>query len=250
MGNDFPPDSYEDLCRICGRRQTFERTLLAIRETYRCQSCRGSLREREQAMAILQVLGAHDACLAGFVERGGARDLAIYEPGTTGPFRPLFENLPGYRQSCFYSEEERGRASERIPHQDLEALDLDDSSFDLVISSDILEHVRRPKRAFAEVARILRPGGFHVFTVPMQAPLREHSVARVDTTGAEDVELLPARFHGNGRGGRSLVYTDFGVDILDFLAEAGTPARLVHPASPSALANLIVTVVGTRPKAG
>jgi SAM-dependent methyltransferase len=245
--SEFEPDRYEGECRVCGRRQVFERELLAIRETYRCVECRASLREREQAATLLQLLGAADPCLADFVRNGGADALDIYEPGTTGPFRPLFQGLPGYRQSCFYPEAERASSPPSVPHQDLEALDFGDASFDLVISSDILEHVRRPRLAFAEVARVLKPGGLHVFTVPMQSPFRDRSVARVDVSGDEDVELLPARYHGNGRGGRSLVYTDFGLDILEMLAEAGTPGRLVQPESASELANRVATVVGAKP---
>lgn len=247
MDAEFEADRYEDRCRICGREQVFVRELPAIRETYRCSGCRGSLREREQAAALLHVLDAPDASLADAVGRGALAGMAIYEPGTTGPFRALLQGLPGYRQSCFYPSAERDQAPAGIPHQDLEALNFADASFDLVMSSDILEHVRRPRRAMAEVARVLRPGGHHVFTVPMQSPIRERSVARVDTSGDEDIELLPPRYHGNGRGGRSLVYTDFGLDILELLASAGTPGRLVHPATPSAIANCVVTVVATKP---
>lgn len=40
-----------------------------------------------------------------------------------------------------------------------ENLPYDDESFDTVISFDVLEHVDDPVRAFAEIARVLRPGG-------------------------------------------------------------------------------------------
>src|ERR671931_545178 len=35
-----------------------------------------------------------------------------------------------------------------------------DGSFDGVVSANMLEHVRSTKRAFAEIARVLRPGGW------------------------------------------------------------------------------------------
>ena len=46
------------------------------------------------------------------------------------------------------------------------ALSYDDASIDLILSSDVFEHVPDPYRAHAEVHRVLRPGGHHVFTVP------------------------------------------------------------------------------------
>jgi SAM-dependent methyltransferase len=47
-----------------------------------------------------------------------------------------------------------------------EALPFPDDAFDLVCSSWVLEHVGHPQRAFAEVARILRPGGRFIFLTP------------------------------------------------------------------------------------
>lgn len=39
-------------------------------------------------------------------------------------------------------------------------------TFDAVIASDVLEHIADDRSAVAEVARVLRPGGVFVFTVP------------------------------------------------------------------------------------
>ena len=41
-----------------------------------------------------------------------------------------------------------------------------DASFDVVTAKHTLEHVRAPKRALAEVARVLRPGGVALIVVP------------------------------------------------------------------------------------
>ena len=50
--------------------------------------------------------------------------------------------------------------------ENLEALTFPDESFDLIIPQDVFEHVLRPAKAFAEIARTLKPGGVHVYTVP------------------------------------------------------------------------------------
>ncbi len=45
-------------------------------------------------------------------------------------------------------------------------LPFDDSSFDRVIASEVLEHITDDDTAFAELARVLRPGGRLAVTVP------------------------------------------------------------------------------------
>ncbi|MGC9319260.1 MAG: class I SAM-dependent methyltransferase [Armatimonadota bacterium] len=46
------------------------------------------------------------------------------------------------------------------------ALGFEDASFDVVVSCDVLEHVQRDALAVREMARVLRPGGLLVVTVP------------------------------------------------------------------------------------
>jgi SAM-dependent methyltransferase len=51
-----------------------------------------------------------------------------------------------------------GGLADRLPYRD--------GIFDLVCCSWVLEHLARPARAFAEVARVLRPGGHFVLLTP------------------------------------------------------------------------------------
>ncbi len=47
-----------------------------------------------------------------------------------------------------------------------ESLPYGDARFDLVISRCVLEHIEHPPALFAEIARVLRPGGEFVFLTP------------------------------------------------------------------------------------
>src|SRR2546423_11843354 len=47
-----------------------------------------------------------------------------------------------------------------------ELLPFADASFDMVVSVWVLEHLETPENVFAEVARVLRPGGHFVFLTP------------------------------------------------------------------------------------
>lgn len=49
---------------------------------------------------------------------------------------------------------------------DLQALPFTAKSFDKIISIEVLEHVENPDQVFAELARVLRPGGSFFIAVP------------------------------------------------------------------------------------
>ena len=53
-----------------------------------------------------------------------------------------------------------------------DGLPYDDASFDVVLAVEIVEHVLNPGRFFGECARVLRPGGRLVMTVPNIVSLR------------------------------------------------------------------------------
>ncbi len=50
--------------------------------------------------------------------------------------------------------------------QDASAMSFADEGFDLVVSSEVIEHTPEPWCAVAEMARVLRPGGVLVLTTP------------------------------------------------------------------------------------
>jgi len=56
---------------------------------------------------------------------------------------------------------------------DISALPVRASTFDVVLCSDVLEHLRTPTQALAELSRVLRAGGSLVLSVPFAYPLHE-----------------------------------------------------------------------------
>jgi 2-polyprenyl-6-hydroxyphenyl methylase/3-demethylubiquinone-9 3-methyltransferase len=73
-----------------------------------------------------------------------------------------------------------------------EALPYADGAFDAVVCVDVLEHVADLDRVLAEVARVLRPGGWFLFDTINRTALARFAVI----TMAEDVlRLLPRGTH-------------------------------------------------------
>lgn len=61
------------------------------------------------------------------------------------------------------------RAASRGVVADAGRLAFRDESFDVVISSEMVEHTDAPERVIAELARVLQPGGLLVLTTPNRA---------------------------------------------------------------------------------
>lgn len=60
----------------------------------------------------------------------------------------------------------RERGLENIYEASLEQLPFDDGSFDLVIATDVIEHVEGEQRALSELCRVAKPRGAMLLTVP------------------------------------------------------------------------------------
>ncbi|HKY27607.1 MAG TPA: methyltransferase domain-containing protein [Pyrinomonadaceae bacterium] len=63
-------------------------------------------------------------------------------------------------------------------------LPFDDRSIDVVIASEVVEHLPEPERVFSELSRVLAPGGLLLLTMPVES----HTPAHVHTlNNAEDL---------------------------------------------------------------
>ena len=74
-----------------------------------------------------------------------------------------------------------------MTNQNLECLTFADESLDIVITSDVMEHVRLDDRAHKEIHRVLKPGGIYIFTVPHDRSL-EQTMIRVQVNDPDDAK--------------------------------------------------------------
>lgn len=102
-------------------------------------------------------------------------------------------------------------------HEDLTDLSFPDASFDVVLTSHVLEHIPDDRAALAQLARILRPGGWAVVMVPFDPRLP------VSPEGA-DIRSPAERM---ARFGHPYHYRIYGLDLVDRLADAGFEVRHV-----------------------
>jgi SAM-dependent methyltransferase len=116
---------------------------------------------------------------------------------------------------------------ENITNAAGEALPFPDGSFDLVLSHEVLEHVRDDRLAMSEMARLLRPGGRVVVFAPNRGyPFETHGIfwrGRYRFGNIPLVNYLPRRLR-NRLAPHVRVYTRADLEKLS----AGLPLRLVQ----------------------
>jgi hypothetical protein len=161
--------------------------------------------------------------VAHLVKRHGARDVYLHEQ-ITAFYEWAVRAVPNVQGSEYLGPEyEPGAVVDGVRHEDALALSFADRSFDAIVSQDVFEHVPEIDPALSEAARVLRPGGRMVFSVPFYSS-RETTVqvARLSPTG-EVVHLEPPEYHGNPVDPEqgSLVYFQHAWDLLDRCRAAG-----------------------------
>jgi SAM-dependent methyltransferase len=158
--------------------------------------------------------------------RLGARpDAAVYEMSAAGAFhRYLRRTFAHVTVSELFDDVAPGAFRDGVQCQDVQRLTYADRAFDVVTSTEVLEHVPDDRLAFAELHRVLRPHGALVFTVPlMEAPA---TLERARLEHGAVVHLCEPEYHGDRLRGRRavLAFRTYGLDILDRLRDAGFEA--------------------------
>ena len=177
-----------------------------------CVQCGCNLRSQALALAITRAYG-HRGPFRAFARSVKGRLLRVLEINTAGSLTQHFA-----RKSR--------RELRNYPDLDMMDMDLPDRRYDLVVHSDTLEHVPDPVRALRECHRVLKPGGFCCYTVPIV-------VGRI----SRSCEGLPPSYHGDPADPKDdyLVRTEYGSDAWRQVIEAGfAECRIVAVKPPAA----------------
>ena len=194
-------------CNICEKETIFKEFKPWLRDNYKCINCLTKPRNR----ALINALNK-------FCPEW--RSLTIHESSPdTGVSRFIQRNSSHYSASYYYEDIARGEYKGEFRSEDLSALTFADNSFDVFITSDVFEHIMNPCDAFREIARVLKPGGVHVFTMPWYPSIKQ-SVQRAKLEEGKIVYLKEPVYHANPISDKgSLVTYDWGLDFVDIIYE-------------------------------
>lgn len=197
-------------CPTCTSDVTFVAKNKWFRDHYICNKCGSIPRERALMVAIETY----------FPEW---KNLTIHEssPGTRGASERLSRECSNYIASQFYPGEQLGQIVNEMRCESLEELTFPDESIDLHITQDVMEHIFKPSKAFSEIARTLKPGGAHIFTVPLVNKTRPSELRASISDNGQVTFIKPPQYHGNPVSEEgSLMTVDWGFDICNYIHKA------------------------------
>ena len=116
-----------------------------------------------------------------------------------------------------------------------ESIPYADSTFDMVVSDNVLEHLPSPDKVFAEIARVLKPGGIFLVKTPNKwhyvpiiarmSPLWFHRFV-VGWRGREGDDVFPTRYLANTASDINRICTNNGFDVVRIDYVDGRPEYL------------------------
>lgn len=112
---------------------------------------------------------------------------------------------------------------EGVRNEDLTYLTFPDAAFDLVICLEVMEHIPDYMSAFRECARVLRPGGTMLLSVPFASGSPRNLVRATLHSDGSIEHHLPPEYHGDpvNSDASSLCFRHFGWEMLQELRTAG-----------------------------
>jgi SAM-dependent methyltransferase len=204
-------------CPICERRTAFCKEGSWLRDQFKCTRC--SSIPRWRAMIVV---------LQRFFPNW--REMTIHESSPAGAASDkIARECKSCVQTHWFPDVPPGEMRLAYRCENLEQQTFSDATFDLVVSQDVFEHVLDPASGFREVARTLKSGGAHVFTIPWYYWKPTLVRASRDEMDKICYHAKP-EYHGNPLDANgSLVVTEWGADFCDFIFKSsGLMTTAVH----------------------
>jgi len=184
-----------------------------LRENIGCCSCPCNSRHRALMSVFMGTLNRGTVLSKIPADNG----IVIFESSGMASYNNILASKFSYINTSYNKEIiEPGTYDTRL-YADLQRMPYEDNTFDYIITGDVLEHVRDYMSAIEECFRVLKPGGFMLFTVPYMHSMGKNHV-KVLPQGDRDVFLEEPEYHGKSR---SLVYRVYGRELLDDLERSG-----------------------------
>lgn len=225
-------------CPVCGHLTKFSEFTENLRESGKCYFCNSSNRNRQMTVLLMKSLeeiqGQKYSSLRDFSVYGlkgkKSSTVSIFNTEATGCIHKYLCTLDNYQASEYFGiHHTSGEYLNGILHQDLMNTSFEPDSFDIVLSSDVFEHIPKPYKGFEEIYRILKPGGRHIFTVPFYGDRYLDEVRSLINEDGVLENLLPPIYHGDPlRPEGILVYVIFSLEMLVRLRKLGYETRLYN----------------------
>lgn len=185
---------------------------LNLRESIVCESCGSISRDRGLIFGLMYAF-KESRPISEWEKKPQVR---VFETAAYRGHPKYLNKLFDYFPTQFDPKKIKQPQFDGKKYADIQQMPYPDNFFDIVMSSDVLEHVRSHVDAINEVYRVIKDDGFFILQVPYVHSWNESSI-RVYPFGETDVYLYPPQYHAED----TLVYRIFGRDLLGLLKQVG-----------------------------
>lgn len=208
-------------CNICGHPVRFVVSSDVLRENVVCphDGCIGRYRAVAAVLSHEYFGDCHrdlDETIDALVQAG--KHVYLTETNTS-VYRRFQSRMPAdlFEVSEFFGDEFRpGERVVGVRHENLEETSFEDGVFDLIITSEVMEHVPDTVKAEREIIRLLRPGGAYVFTVPLDPYGSDDTILSLKHPDGTIEHFGEPVYHGDpSRQEGVLAYRIFAVRALE-----------------------------------
>jgi SAM-dependent methyltransferase len=215
-------------CTVCGSFSFIRLTNNNFRENCYCSRCSSFNRQRQIAFVLCQTIANKN--VNSLKDLASITNLSIYNTEAGGTIHRFLAGTNRYVCSEYFGEQYKGgEYVDGRMHQDLMCLSFPDNQFDVVISTDVFEHIADPYVAHQEVYRVLKPGGRHIFTIPFyQTDTLDEKRAEINEKG-ELIHHKEPMYHIDPiRPEGVLVFNIFSIEMLTKLSRMGFRTNMHH----------------------
>lgn len=234
---EYNVDIAQGLCEACGgygnytfsqvisselakewKLNSVERKLWSARESMYCTYCGCSYRLRMLSKAIAIAAEDSKKSLMELIEDGLFNNKVVAEINSCGVLHEILKKIPELKYSEYESSDNN------IPHEDLQNLTYANDSIDYIFTSDVVEHVPNPDKAFSEIHRTLKVGGTYIMSTPVLMDRNTRQRSHIED--GKVVHLLSPSYHGSGEPDYH-VWNEFGIDLIHRIRNVGFDAHYV-----------------------
>ena len=221
----FPVSGIPGHCPICEGPRNFMsppggmRADTSFRESLQCETCRSVSRHRAAIAVLRQELPDAQHARIYITEQASMLFVALRKRMRRLAGSEFVRNFRKRHQLSAWLRSQGCRSFVRF--QDITALSFRHGSKEAVVSFDVLEHVADYRQALREFARVLKPGGVLVMTVPFYAEsASSDTIAFMRADGGVETFGAP-EYHGDPVSHGVLCFHHLGWDLLAAMREAG-----------------------------
>jgi 2-polyprenyl-3-methyl-5-hydroxy-6-metoxy-1,4-benzoquinol methylase/glycosyltransferase involved in cell wall biosynthesis len=201
------------------------------KESMFCGHCGASLRIRRLAAVLIQTLaelkGISSKSIVELIQNHEFRRLKIAEINACGALHSYLKDHPNFCYSEWIPHAKPGEMHDGVRCEDLQHLTYPHDTFDIILTSETLEHVPEPENAWREIHRTLKGGGCHIFTIPV-LPSQRDTIQRARMVNGTREDLLEPAYHSPWGREDVFVYTDFGMDVIEKLNKIGLKTEVFY----------------------